>query len=69
MSRHGAERWWREGILLGLFGAGQGANNCTIGRGKDVERAIKLSPEKLDWDVELLFLSVKGLPRTFQERI
>ena len=60
-SRIGAESRWREGIFLGLFGAGQDANDYAVGTPDGVEaaRAIKLEPDESAWDVELL-LSVKG---------
>ena len=55
-SRIGAESRWREGIFLGLFGAGQGANDYAVGTPDGVEVWHGRS-----WDVELL-LSVQGLP-------
>ena len=59
----GAENRWREGIFLGLFGAGHAANDYAIGPpdGVIAARAIKLEPVKSTRDVELL-LSVKELP-------
>ena len=51
-----------EGIFLGWFGAGQGANEYAIGTlgGVEAGRAVKLEPEERAWPVELL-LSVKEL--------
>ena len=46
-SRIGAKSRWREGIFLGLFGAGRGANDFSIGAPDGVEaRAMELEPEK-----------------------
>ena len=62
-SRIGAESRSRGGIFLGLFGAGQGANDYSVGTPDGVEaaRAIKLEPDVSARDVELI-LSVVGLP-------
>ena len=48
---------------MGLFGAGQGANDCTVGTpdGDAAKQAIKLEPDDSAWDVEHLW-SVKELP-------
>ena len=44
----GAGRRWREGVLLGLLFAGQGANNHAFGTSDGVEagRATELEPEE-----------------------
>ena len=61
--RKSDRRTERQGILLELFGAGQGANDCSVGAPDGVEaaRTFKLEPDGSAWDVELL-LSVKVLP-------
>ena len=55
-----AESRWREGIFLGLYGAGQCANDHAVGAPDGVEaaRAIKLEPDESAW----------GLPRDRKRR-
>ena len=53
VSRGGAESRWKEGIFLGIFGGGVGANDYAIGTPHGVEpaRAIKLLPEGIFYDI------------------